>query len=73
MRLACFYQQFAAAVLRFMPDRMACKVPTWCVMLQRLCRLGFSPGRLTKKQLSAWVHVAPPGQYEEVWFRGGHT
>lgn len=56
-----------------MPDRMACKVPTWCVMLQRLCRLGFSPGRLTKKQLSAWVHVAPPGQYEEVWFRGGHT
>ncbi|PRW20337.1 gramicidin biosynthesis [Chlorella sorokiniana] len=29
--------------------------------------------RLTKKQLSAWVHVAPPGQYEEIWFRGGHT
>ncbi len=32
-----------------------------------------TPRRLTKKQLSAWVHVAPPGQYEEIWFRGGHT
>lgn len=40
----------------------------------RSCLLSPStPRRLTKKQLSAWVHVAPPGQYEEIWFRGGHT
>lgn len=68
LRLLCSAHTPAAALLRVprqnsahasLTARASCRPPPL--------------GRLTKKQLSAWVHVAPPGQYEEIWFRGGHT